>query len=211
MPRLLAPIIFAALLCFRPASAAERFAAGAAVVREMNLARQHPEIYAGYLEELRGRFRGNLFVLTGHTMLRTCEGVGAVNEAIRFLRRARPLAPLTFSPGMSLAAAEHTADQADGSFGHRGSDRSNPGDRISRHGIWSGLCGENIFYGESSAREIVIALIIDDGERAREHRKNIFNPSFNFAGAAIGPHARYGTVCSIDFAADYADLLRAGL
>ncbi|MDQ3199070.1 MAG: CAP domain-containing protein [Verrucomicrobiota bacterium] len=180
-------------------------AKGAAVVREMNLARQHPEVYAGYLEKLRENFHGNLFVLPGGTRLRTREGVRAVDEAIRFLRRARQLSPLACSTGMSLAAAEHAADQASGAFGHAGSDRSNPAERMNRYGTWSGYWSENISYGKASARDIVIALIVDDGLRTRKHRNNIFNPAFNFAGAAIGPHARYRTVCSIDFAAGYAE------
>jgi uncharacterized protein YkwD len=52
---------------------------------------------------------------------------------------------------------------------------------------------------------VVIALIIDDGLRSRKHRNNIFNPAFNYAGAAFGPHARYRIVCSIDFAAGYVE------
>ena len=178
---------------------------GSAVVREMNLARQYPEIYAGYLEELRGRFHGKTLLLPGKTALRTREGVGGVDDAIRFLRRSKPLAPLAFSKGIAKAAAEHVAEQAGGEFGHRGADRSDPGERMNRHGIWSGRWGENISYGKSTARDIVIALIIDDGLRARKHRKNIFNPDFNIAGAAVGPHARYRTVCSIDFAGGYLE------
>jgi uncharacterized protein YkwD len=179
--------------------------AGAAVVREMNLARQRPDIYARYLEELRGRFRGNILALPGNTLLRTREGLGAVEDAIQFLRHQRPLAALAFSEGISKAAAEHVAEQANGSFGHHGSDRTDPGQRMNRHGAWSGRWGENISYGKSTARDIVIALIIDDGLRGRKHRKNIFNPEFKVAGAAMGPHARFRTVCSIDFAGGYME------
>jgi uncharacterized protein YkwD len=51
----------------------------------------------------------------------------------------------------------------------------------------------------------MIALIVDDGVRGRKHRKNIFNPAFHYAGAAFGPHPRYRTVWSIDFAAGYTE------
>jgi uncharacterized protein YkwD len=175
------------------------------VVREMNLARQHPDIYACYLEELRTRFRGDFLVLPGRTMFRRCEGLAAIDEAIRFLQNARPIAPLIISPGISLAAAEHVTDQVAGDFGHGGSDHSSPGERMNRHGTSSALWGENISYGKATARDVVIALIIDDGLRSRKHRKNIFNPAFNYAGAAFGPHARYRIVCSIDFAGGYAE------
>jgi uncharacterized protein YkwD len=90
-------------------------------------------------------------------------------------------------------------------MGHDGSDRSSPGLRISRYGEWGGGWGENIAYGKTNARDIIMALIIDDGLSARKHRKNIFNPKFNVAGAAFGPHARFRTVCSIDFAGAYAE------
>ena len=38
-----------------------------------------------------------------------------------------------------------------------------------------------------------MALIVDDGVRGRDHSRNIFNPNYNAAGAAYGPHARYGS------------------
>ena len=188
-----------------PANPPGTTARGAGIVREMNLARQHPGIYATFLEELRANFRGNVCVLPGGMRLHTPEGVGALDDAIRFLRRTRPIAPLTLSAGLSRAAAEHVAAQACGALGHTGPDHSSPAERISRHGTWSGRWGEDISYGESSARGVVLALIIDDGQRGRPHRRNIFNPAFNYAGAALGPHARYRVVCSIDFAGGYAE------
>jgi uncharacterized protein YkwD len=163
----------------------------AAVLRELNLARENPSLYATFVAESRPFH----MIEHGH----------AVDEAVRFLKKARPLQPLTLSTGMSRAAADHCAEQVEGQLGHNGSDRSSPGDRISRYGNWSVSWGENISYGQKTARGIVLTLIIDAGVRSRGHRKNIFNPKFNYAGAAFGPHARYRTVCSIDFAGGYAE------
>ena len=163
----------------------------AAVLRELNLARENPSLYATFVAESRPFH----MIEHGH----------AVDEAVRFLKKARPLQPLTLSTGMSRAAADHCAEQVEGQLGHDGGDRSSPGDRISSYGNWSVGWGENISYGQKTARGIVLTLIIDDGVRSRGHRKNIFNPKFNYAGAAFGPHARYRTVCSIDFAGGYAE------
>lgn len=186
------------LLAIDPARG-EGVTAGA-VVREMNLARENPALYASYIEDLRSHFDGRMLVLPGRTRLVTKEGAHAIDEAVRFLRSAQPLQPLTLSAGMSRGAADHCADQVGGAMGH-----GNPSGRMSRYGRWSALWGENISYGKTNARDIVMALIIDDGQPARKHRKNIFNSTFNFAGAAYGPHARYGSVCTTDFAGGYAE------
>lgn len=162
-----------------------------AVIRELNVARENPKIYATFAAESRP--------------LHMIEGGRAVDEAVHFLTKARPLPPLTLSTGMCRAAADHCAEQVGGQLGHDGTDRSRPGDRISRYGNWSTTWGENISYSQKTARGVVLALIIDDGVRSRGHRKNIFNPKFNYAGAAFGPHARYHTVCTIDFAGGYTE------
>ena len=178
---------------------------GNAIVEEMNLARQQPGVYAEQIQNLLAQFNGKYVELPGHTRIYPKEGPRAFDEAIRFLRSAHPEQPLAFSSGLAHATADHCADQVDGSIGHDGHDRSNPGSRISRYGVWTGGWGENIAYGKTSARDIVLALIIDDGIAGRKHRKNIFNPKFNVAGAAYGPHARYRSVCTIDFAGGYIE------
>ena len=116
------------------------------------------------------------------------------------------------SPGLCLAAADHCREQAGGAVGHHGRGGSDPESRISRYGLVAKGWAENIAYRQRSARAIVMALIIDDGVRGRGHCRNIFNRNYNAAGAASGPHARYGSVCSIDFASRYAEgtLVRVG-
>jgi len=162
-----------------------------ALLRELNLARENPKLYATYAAESRP--------------LHMIERGRAVDEAVKFLSKVHPLPPLTLSPGMCRAAADHCSEQVAGQLGHDGSDRSSPGDRISRYGSWTSTWGENISYSQKTARGVVLALIIDDGVRSRGHRKNIFSTKFNYAGAAFGPHARYRTVCTIDFAGGYAE------
>jgi uncharacterized protein YkwD len=203
MNRFVAPLLLSILSASFACAASESDGgvSAAAVVREMNLARENPALYAQYIEDMRGSFNGRCYVLPGHTRVFTKEGLHALDDAIRFLRHARPMQPLTLSAGMSKGAADHCAEQAGGKFGHG----NNPSSRISRYGAWGASWGENIAYGKNTARDIVIALIIDDGQSARKHRKNIFNSNFNFAGAAYGPHARFGSVCTTDFAGAYTE------
>lgn len=173
------------------------------VIHEINLARQNPSFYARFLQETNRS--GNLRVSSDGSLRRMHEGAQAVDEAIRFLQGTQPRAPLALSPGLCRAAADHCRDQARGAIGHNGSDGSNPAARINRYGKWQGAWAENIAYGKRSARDIVLALIVDDGVRGRGHRKNIFNSNYNVAGAAYGPHARLGSVCDIDFAGAYVE------
>jgi uncharacterized protein YkwD len=177
-----------------------------AVLQEINLARTHPRAYANILARWIPDYSGKILTLSGNRRFITIEGASAAREAVRFLRRQRPLSLLRMSPGMSRAARDHVLDQEQtGAIGHGGSRGDQVWDRVDRYGTWGGAVGEDIAYGFSDPREIVISLIIDDGVPGRGHRKNIFDPGFHVAGVAIGPHPRYGTMCDITFAASYGD------
>jgi uncharacterized protein YkwD len=76
---------------------------------------------------------------------------------------------------------------------------------LSRYGNWEDTLGEDIIYFSRSARDDVIALIIDDGSSTRGHRKNIFQPAFHAVGIALSPALKPGAICVITFAGDYKD------
>jgi len=119
---------------------------------------------------------------------------------------AQIIPPLAASPGMCNSALSYVLAMGPiGGRGHKGTDGSQPWDRMARFGKWCGTAGENIDYGVHDARSIVARLIIDDGVSGRGHRKNIFSRDFHVAGAATGFHATYGAMCVIDFAGGFVE------
>jgi uncharacterized protein YkwD len=129
------------------------------------------------------------------------EGRRVVEETLRFLQQVKPLPPLGYSEGLSNAALAHIMEQGPkGTLGH-----GNPWRRMNQFGQWGGYAGENIAYGNRDAQGIVVALIVDDGVPRRKHRANIFSPKYAVAGIASGPHARFGSMCVMDFAGSFAE------
>jgi uncharacterized protein YkwD len=171
------------------------------IVKEVNLARTNPGAYAAWLRGQRQFYRGAQLRRPGEAPIRTKEGLAAADEAIRWLEKQRPVGTLGYSRGLSLAARDLVAPQgASGGFGHTGPDGSSPSDRIERHGQWESVIGENVAYGQRTARDVVAAFIVDDGVPGRGHRKNLYNAAFHVMGVDCGPHSTYGTTCAITFA-----------
>ena len=175
-----------------------------AVIQQMNRVRTDPQRYADFLETCRRYYKDRLLEVPGQPSIHTQEGVAALDEAIRVLRRTSPVAPLDESLALKASAGSFAGEQAQtGGFGHVGRDGSTPFSRMARYGAWLDQAAENVEYGSRSAERIVADLIVDDGNSARGHRRNILNEDFHVAGAGFGRHPRFGTVCVIDFATKF--------
>jgi uncharacterized protein YkwD len=89
------------------------------LLTEINQARAHPDTYASYLESMKPFFSGKNYKPAGQDGYKTEEGWSAVEDAIKFLRAAKPQGPLNPSNGLRLAAQAHCTDQArSGTTGH---------------------------------------------------------------------------------------------
>jgi uncharacterized protein YkwD len=217
-PRLVLPLalccaFLSLTLTTRPSTARQLSAAkGSAVaaleqevLKEINLARMRPAEYAAYLEQLRPYFNGKEYRRPGRPGTLTQEGAGAVEEAIGFLRAASPAPALSLSQGMYSGARELVRDQAGtDSTGHKGTDGSFCEQRMQRFGTFREPVGENLSYGDDTARERVLTLLIDDGFANRGHRKRLLDPTFRVAGVACGDH-KLGAMCVITLAAGFTD------
>ena len=173
----------------------------AEIFAELNLARTNPPAYSAVLAELVRAFDGKVLHRPGWPFaVLTREGPDATQEAIDALQHQKQLPPLVLDEDLSRAAFDHAIDQGrSGALGHTGSDNSSPGDRISRHGTWTGSWGENIDYGAViGGRDVVEDLVVDDGVQSRGHRRNIYDPAARIVGIGCGPHPTFGVVCVID-------------
>ncbi|SHG94661.1 CAP domain-containing protein [Ferrimonas marina] len=140
-------------------------------------------------------------------VVETDEGIAALEETIRFMQQAQPVAPLALDDGLSRVASDYRQAQArNGGVGHIGDDGSTLAVRIERLGQWQGKIGENLFYGSADRQVgafVVMALLIDDGVPDRGHRLLIMDPAFRLVGLACGPHRSYPLACVQNFATEF--------
>lgn len=171
-----------------------------AVVKELSWARTAPREYAQFLRELRPFYDGKRFKRSD-LFVTTEEGVAALEEAIAYLEKARPIGPLRWNEGLSRAARDHVRDQGrTRETGHRGTTGSTLQQRLHKHGLPLSAYGEVISYSLESPRMTAIQLLVDDGVANRGHRQLIFNPDFHVAGAATGPHLEFEAMTVVDLA-----------
>jgi len=176
------------------------------ILREMNLARTDPGQYSSFLRNFKKLYRGREIRFPGRVVAATREGAGAVDEAIGDLSARKPVPPLAYSRGLSLAARDLVREQGvSGETGHGAGEGMTAEARAGRYGKWRRKLGENISYGMDNARLIVMMLIIDDGVSDRGHRKNIFDPAYGAAGVSCGPHPSFRTVCVMDLAGAFTE------
>lgn len=184
------------------------------MIFEINVVRNHPEVYIGYLknylkeatEALQNpkNERRNYALSTeyktvnGKTKVTTDtiwfneneEEVMAIESLVEDLKNLGELTILKPDPGIYNAASLYGADQDrhNWELSHNGSDGSWPNDRIKRCSRKMIDGNENIAgkYPEPTARDIVIQLLIDSGIPGYGHRYNILNPKWTHVACFSG-------------------------
>ncbi|MDP4184254.1 MAG: CAP domain-containing protein [Bacteroidota bacterium] len=177
------------------------------ILDEINLLRKSPSGYADFIAEYQKSYDDKGVIhYNNEPLIQSAEGKAAVTECINELKSTQPLGELTSAVGLAKGAKDLVADQSvSGGVGHTGSNGDTPSTRVSRYGKWLVTLGENIHYGFSDPRRIIMSLLIDDGVKDRGHRKNLLNSSFKKIGVAFGTHPVYKYMTVTDFAGGYTD------
>ena len=127
--------------------------------------------------------------------------VAALEDLTDYMLRMETLPALETAKGLTKCAAEWV--KISGPVGYVGHEQT-ISTRFKKYCSYASY-SENCSYGYSTGKEIVIALLVDDGVEGHGHRDNILSRANKNVGAAIGPHKKYGTMCCIDFAYGYQE------
>ena len=185
------------------------------VVEEINFARTRPQDYIEGLAAYRATIRNGYAFKTVDNgqgpftaRVRLREGTSAVDKAIAFLRRQAPVDRIAGDPALLNAARRFAEEQArTARWGHVSADGRDLTARIEADGTRKIANAETIMYGKSTARDIVMHLIIDDGVPDRSHRAVIFDRALTLVGTACRPHPKW-MICVSEYSSNETDTAR---
>lgn len=180
------------------------------IAQELTWARTRPDEVVAALRERKKHFKGKEYFSPERQggCVVTKEGLAVVEEAIAFVREAVPMGGVgdRREPGLSLAGEDHVSDIGQtGACSHDSSDGTGAADRARRYGRYRSY-GQCLWYGSeiSSARAIVLDLIVDDGVPSRGHRLCVLHQAYDCVGVAYGQHATFGRMAAMEFAAGWS-------
>ncbi len=170
----------------------------------MNIARTKPTVFAATIEAKYMNFVRFKWIV-GDNMWLTNDGINAVREAVAVLKAASPIDPLKSSKGLDVMAqvqANYLKSKTDISNPYSGCSSNNVGTRVSEIGKWKSI-GESVLGRLTTAEQIVVQLVVSDGDADRMHRENLLNPSFTSVGFGFSNTDSVKNVVVIDYAEDF--------
>jgi uncharacterized protein YkwD len=151
------------------------------MVDEINLLRSNPAGYIQYVQLYAEKYKKQY-------PEEDEDFTKAVEELKQELKNTQSLSQLQLIEELYNVAKAHGLDNKNNNrLEHIGSDQSDPFDRIRRSGLKNNIDkkgyftpNENLVGGEDSARESVVALLIDAGVPSRGHRRALLEPNWKY-------------------------------
>ena len=171
------------------------------IFKKQNELRKDPKSYIEKLQNSLKFYNNYILLKEGETPIPTYEGVEGVKNAINFLQNQKPVPELIYSKEISLSCKAILNDIGPkGLVSHEGTEIKNLYNRLEQYCDWDGAIAENLDFGFKNPENIIMNMIIDDGDENRYQRKNLFYSDFKYVGIAVGPHRDYGHCVVIEYA-----------
>ena len=175
------------------------------ILDTMNFARTNPSGFASLIEEKYMNFKRFKWIVDDQMWL-TVDGLNAVKEAVSVLQSTTAVNALTAATGLDVMAQVHanylkyTATLPANPYS--GCENNNVGTRVSEVGKWTKI-GESIVGRLTTAEQVVVQLLVSDGDATRRHRNNLLNPLFTHVGFGFSNPESVSDLIVIDYAQDF--------
>lgn len=162
------------------------------ILKHLNSARCHPNSWANKLEQI---LKENVdfdehgcILYINNSPVRLTEGVKAFKEAIRFLKRQKPLSSFKTKEGLRRSAEDlvDIININDGKDDVISAKLAEVNSRMNKYGVAVGELKEIIEYGTFDPEFVVVSLILCDGDSSRKEREILFAETSNFASVYSG-------------------------
>lgn len=167
----------------------------AELLQEINTVRSNPSSYADRIHAMKAHFQGKILRMPNTNVgIKTQEGADAYEECAKFLRSAESADQLTPSKGLTKIADELlVVVQKDPS--QIGTVDMN--ELIDKYGSFVGSFNRIMECGGATPEQVVINLLVSDGDKSRNQRDVLLNKGLKTVGLASGKHDIYRTATLI--------------
>ena len=169
---------------------------------EINSVRLNPSNYADKVLKYKDYFEGNILKIPGiEAGIQTQEGAAAYEEAANALKSAKYTEALIPSKGMCQIANDYLTKIQ--STEPDKIDEIDMNEIIEKYGNYEGELSQSMEYGSPTPEQVVISLLVSDGDSSRGYRQSLLNPNFKQIGIARGKHDKYQSVTVILYCTKY--------
>ena len=156
------------------------------LVSEINMMRTNPKRYANKVLKYCDYFKGKDLRIPGSIPIKTQEGAEAYKDAADFLIQQSRIEPFEASKGLCKIAEEFLKEVQ----------RCDPNDLasinmeeiIAKQGSFSGSFSRAIDFGGETPEQVLVNLIVCDGDSNRSQRGSLFSTELKKVGVANGKH-----------------------
>ena len=157
---------------------------------ELNELRADPVKYANKLKKYVDYFDGKILNIPGRRAgLATVEGVKGYTDTIGYLERQKSLDPFQPSKALFRLSKDFLAK-----IQRKNVDEADDVDiekLMSKYGTFYGDFGQAVDYGSQTPEQVVINLLVSDGDPSKEQRTSLFNRSYKLIGMCKGSHKSF--------------------
>lgn len=171
------------------------------VICELNNARTNPQFFADKLRKYATYFKGNVLKLPSGENIMTKEGADAYEDAAKFLDNFTAVGALAYNEALTNSAKEYI--EAVEKVEIEKMNDLTIDTFIEKHGRINGHLGQSVDFGSALPEQVIINLIVDDGDSERANRSSILDKQFKQIGVSKGTHKTFHHCTALFYAQDF--------